>query len=109
MWESRCGFSNRCVPRKRGRAGGVAEWSKAPVLITGRRETVSWVRIPPPPPSILRNTLRIMIKWNAGSISSQIYSRIWRAINLDEANKGSTAFDGDQSAVVVPADLSIAT
>ncbi len=32
-------------------AGGVAEWLKAPVLKTGRRETVSWVRIPPPPPS----------------------------------------------------------
>lgn len=30
--------------------GGVAEWLKAPVLKTGRRVTVSWVRIPPPPP-----------------------------------------------------------
>ncbi len=30
--------------------GWVAEWLKAPVLKTGRRETVSWVRIPPHPP-----------------------------------------------------------
>ena len=30
--------------------GWVAEWLKAPVLKTGRRATVSWVRIPPHPP-----------------------------------------------------------
>lgn len=30
--------------------GGVAERFKAPVLKTGVRETVPWVRIPPPPP-----------------------------------------------------------
>ena len=30
--------------------GGVAEWLKAPVLKTGRDESPSWVRIPPPPP-----------------------------------------------------------
>ena len=31
--------------------GGVAEWLKAPVLKTGRDESPSWVRIPPPPPA----------------------------------------------------------
>jgi hypothetical protein len=30
--------------------GWVAERFKAPVLKTGRRATVSWVRIPPHPP-----------------------------------------------------------
>ena len=34
-------------------AGGVAEWSNAPVLKTGVRESVPWVRIPPPPPATL--------------------------------------------------------
>ncbi len=38
--------------------GWVAEWLKAPVLKTGRRETVSWVQIPPHPPIILYNTLK---------------------------------------------------
>ncbi len=33
--------------------GWVAERLKAPVLKTGRRETVSWVRIPPHPPEYL--------------------------------------------------------
>src|SRR5215204_4925744 len=32
------------------RLGGVAEWLKAPVLKTGRGESLSRVRIPPPPP-----------------------------------------------------------
>jgi hypothetical protein len=32
----------------------VAEWLKAPVLKTGKRESVSWVRIPPPPPIYLK-------------------------------------------------------
>jgi hypothetical protein len=32
------------------RSGGVAERFKAPVLKTGVRESVPWVRIPPPPP-----------------------------------------------------------
>src|SRR5579871_6513323 len=31
-------------------SGGVAEWLKAPVLKTGRDESLSWVQIPPPPP-----------------------------------------------------------
>ncbi len=31
-------------------SGGMAERLKAPVLKTGRRVTVSWVRIPLPPP-----------------------------------------------------------
>jgi hypothetical protein len=35
------------------RTGGMAEWLKAPVLKTGRRETVSWVRIPLPPPNFV--------------------------------------------------------
>ena len=30
--------------------GSVAEWSKAPVLKTGVRESAPWVRIPPDPP-----------------------------------------------------------
>ena len=35
--------------------GGMAEWLKAAVLKTVGRESVSWVRIPvPPPPSICR-------------------------------------------------------
>ncbi len=33
-------------------SGGMAERLKAPVLKTGRRVTVSWVRIPLPPPCI---------------------------------------------------------
>src|SRR6056297_2819560 len=37
-------------------AGGVAEWSNAPVLKTGVRESVPWVRIPPPPPLAHRKT-----------------------------------------------------
>ena len=32
------------------RGGRVAEWSNAPVLKTGSRESGSWVRIPPRPP-----------------------------------------------------------
>src|SRR5208283_2907853 len=37
------------------RHGGVAEWLKAPVLKTGRDESPSWVRIPPPPHPSLRS------------------------------------------------------
>jgi hypothetical protein len=37
----------------------VAEWSNAPVLKTGVRESVPWVRIPPPPPSHLKFLLFI--------------------------------------------------
>ncbi len=33
-----------------GPAGGVAEWLNAAVLKTVVRESVPWVRIPPPPP-----------------------------------------------------------
>ena len=36
--------------------GGVAEWLKAPVLKTGRDESPSWVRIPPPPHPCPRRT-----------------------------------------------------
>jgi hypothetical protein len=35
-----------------GNIGGVAEWLKAPVLKTGRDESLSWVQIPPPPPDV---------------------------------------------------------
>ena len=43
--------------------GGVAEWFKAPVLKTGRDESPSWVRIPPPPPASPRgaNTSRELV------------------------------------------------
>ena len=34
-------------------SGGLAEWSNAPVLKTGVRESVPWVRIPRPPPLAL--------------------------------------------------------
>ena len=33
--------------------GEVAEWSKAPVLKTGERASVPWVRIPPSPPFLI--------------------------------------------------------
>jgi hypothetical protein len=36
-------------------AGGMAEWLKAHAWKACIRETVSWVRIPLPPPSLLRN------------------------------------------------------
>ncbi len=36
--------------------GGVAEWSIATVLKTVVRESVPWVRIPPPPPNCLQIT-----------------------------------------------------
>src|SRR5262245_65851139 len=39
----------RKADRKPGR---VAEWFKAPVLKTGRGATLSWVRIPPRPPTL---------------------------------------------------------
>lgn len=44
--------------------GGVAEWLKAPVLKTGRRETVSWVRIPPPPPSMTGSCEVLLRRFN---------------------------------------------
>ncbi len=40
------------------RFGEVAEWLKALVSKTGRRATVSWVRIPPSPPANLLLSLR---------------------------------------------------
>lgn len=42
---------------RKSRPGGVAEWSNAPVLKTGVRESVPWVRIPPPPPLIFLKSL----------------------------------------------------
>ncbi len=44
-----------------GRYGGVAEWLKALVSKTGRRVTVSWVRIPPPPPT--HDNCRLMMSF----------------------------------------------
>jgi hypothetical protein len=41
------------------RSGGVAERFKAPVLKTGVRESVPWVRIPPPPPATLSDAGKI--------------------------------------------------
>src|SRR5260370_873535 len=43
-WSGACGFPAR-------RYGGVAEWLKAHAWKACLRETVTWVRIPPPPPS----------------------------------------------------------
>ena len=40
-------FINKCNIQFNGE---VAEWSKAPVLKTGERASVPWVRIPPSPP-----------------------------------------------------------
>jgi hypothetical protein len=37
--------------------GGVAEWSKALAWKAGTPETVSWVRIPLPPPAVYRGAL----------------------------------------------------
>src|SRR6266852_3039954 len=39
-----------CVPSEARRYGGVAEWLKAHAWKACLRETVTWVRIPPPPP-----------------------------------------------------------
>src|SRR6516164_9908408 len=48
---SRFDVEKRCGPVKRVRSGGVAEWLKAHVWKACLRETVTWVRIPLPPPS----------------------------------------------------------
>jgi hypothetical protein len=56
------GFQNRLGPRKSATLGGVAEWSNAPVLKTGVRESVPWVRIPPPPPRALEGVLSIRLR-----------------------------------------------
>ncbi len=53
----------RFAKRLNSQPGWVPEWLKGPVLKTGRRESVSWVRIPPHPP-FSRN---------------QIFSAIWRS------------------------------
>ena len=45
-------FQNRNASPKESMPGGVAEWSIATVLKTVERESVPWVRIPPPPPDI---------------------------------------------------------
>jgi hypothetical protein len=37
--------------------GEVTEWFKVPVLKTGVRESVPWVRIPPSPPNIVLNPM----------------------------------------------------
>ena len=43
---------NQSEAHKRGERGGLAEWSNAPVLKTGGRESVPRVRIPEPPANI---------------------------------------------------------
>jgi hypothetical protein len=58
------GFQNRLGPRKSATPGGVAEWSNAPVLKTGVRESVPWVRIPPPPPRGFHKSLIFIEKIN---------------------------------------------
>ena len=45
------GPAQRLFDRK-ARQGWVREWLNRPVLKTGRRESVSWVRIPPHPPAL---------------------------------------------------------
>ena len=54
------------------RAGGVAEWFKAPVLKTGVGASPPWVRIPPPPPLAdcppwhdIAADHRIVTKWHS--------------------------------------------
>jgi hypothetical protein len=51
------------------RFGGVAERFKAPVLKTGVRESVPWVRIPPPLPFIWQTK----IKASFGALFCAIY------------------------------------
>src|SRR5712672_2991310 len=51
---------------KRGCVGGVAEWLKAPAWKACVRETVPWVRIPPPPPAT-RGTLLLQSRRSARS------------------------------------------
>ena len=56
--------------------GWVAERLKAPVLKTGRRATVSWVRIPPHPPAVWANPLLFLENLPRGYRSSHIRSHI---------------------------------
>ena len=49
-------FQNRTPSLMGGAPGGVAEWSIATVLKTVERESVPWVRIPPPPPLALEES-----------------------------------------------------
>ena len=60
----------------------MAEWLKAPVLKTGRRESVSWVRIPPPPPDGFCNLLNILDYFPASIKRSHIFSHIYAVFAL---------------------------
>ena len=60
--DGRCGAGRTTRGRMKGRRplrGGMAEWLKAAVLKTVGRESVSWVRIPVPPPSFVCKWLKI--------------------------------------------------
>ena len=50
--------------------GGVAEWSNALVLKTSVRESVPWVRIPPPPPLTIILSFYIIYLWGCGVLAS---------------------------------------
>ena len=56
--------------------GWVAEWLKAPVLKTGRRASVSWVRIPPHPPLQYRTGHPRAKKsvWVSGGFQESVFS-----------------------------------
>ena len=45
-----------------GAAGEVPEWLNGPVLKTGVRASVPWVRIPPSPPASFTKPCQIMSK-----------------------------------------------
>jgi hypothetical protein len=57
-------------------SGGLAEWSNAPVLKTGVRESVPWVRIPRPPPLILNICCYINVLSDWTVVLSPILSAI---------------------------------
>ena len=59
--------------------GWVAEWLKAPVLKTGRRATVSWVRIPPHPPIRLAIQCYVVDFSFAASLVPQLFPHQPRA------------------------------
>jgi hypothetical protein len=71
----------------------VAEWLKAPVLKTGRDESPSWVRIPPPPPharsaSIRRERLPLHLSARCSLIRSTLKRR---PVEKNLAANGETA------------------
>ena len=54
------GFRIAICPLRGWRSGGLAEWSNAPVLKTGGRESVPRVRIPEPPPIHIFRHFRLL-------------------------------------------------